>query len=68
MAKRGIVRCLKYLWIPIYWFTAWINMISFWDALIVSAAESAKCSQLWTEDLNTGQIIRGIKVVNPLSI
>ena len=44
-----------------------LNMISFWDALIVSAAESAKCSQLWTEDLNTGQIIRGVKVVNPLS-
>jgi predicted nucleic acid-binding protein len=43
-----------------------LNMISFWDALIVSAAESAKCSQLWTEDLNTGQIIRGVKVVNPL--
>ncbi len=45
-----------------------LNMISFWDALIVSAAESAKCAQLWTEDLNTGQIIRGVKVVNPLSI
>lgn len=42
-----------------------LNMISFWDALIVSAAESAKCSQLWTEDLNTGQVIRGVKVVNP---
>ncbi|MGD2090465.1 MAG: hypothetical protein PVH61_30110 [Candidatus Aminicenantes bacterium] len=44
-----------------------VYMISFWDALIVSAAESAKCSQLWTEDLNTGQIIRGVKVVNPFS-
>jgi predicted nucleic acid-binding protein len=43
-----------------------LNMISFWDALIVSAAESAKCSQLWTEDINTGKIIRGVKVVNPL--
>lgn len=44
-----------------------LNMISFWDALIVSAAEYAKCSQLWTEDLNTGQVIRGVKIVNPLS-
>lgn len=44
-----------------------LNMISFWDALIVSAAEYAKCAQLWTEDLNTGQVIRGVKIVNPLS-
>lgn len=44
-----------------------LNMLSFWDALIVSAAEYAKCSQLWTEDLNTGQVIRGVKIVNPFS-
>ena len=45
-----------------------LNMISFWDALIVSAAESARCAQLWTEDLNAGQIIRGVKVVNPFIV
>jgi predicted nucleic acid-binding protein len=45
-----------------------LNVISFWDSLIVSAAEYAKCVQLWTEDLNTGQVIRGVKIVNPFNI
>ena len=43
-----------------------INRISFWDSLIVVAAESAHCGILWTEDLNDGQIIRGVHIENPL--
>ncbi len=43
-----------------------INRLSFWDALIVSAAESACCDKVWTEDLNHGQIIQGVKIENPL--
>jgi predicted nucleic acid-binding protein len=42
-----------------------INRLSFWDALIVVTAESARCSLLWSEDLNDGQIIRGVKITNP---
>jgi predicted nucleic acid-binding protein len=42
-----------------------LQRISFWDSLIVVAAESAKCSEIWSEDLNDGQIIRGVKIVNP---
>jgi predicted nucleic acid-binding protein len=45
-----------------------INRISFWDALIIVAAETARCEILWTEDLNDGQIIRGVRIKNPLSI
>ena len=45
-----------------------INRLSFWDSLIVTAAGAAKCSILWTEDLNDGQIIRGVRVKNPLTI
>jgi len=41
------------------------NNISFWDALIISAAESANCNKLFSEDLNSGQIISGVKIVNP---
>ena len=40
--------------------------LSFWDSLIVVSAESAKCELLYTEDLNEGQIIRSVKIVNPL--
>lgn len=43
-----------------------INRISFWDSLIVVTAESARCVKLWTEDLNHGQIIRGVRIENPL--
>ena len=43
-----------------------INRISFWDSLIVAAAEAAHCEILWTEDLNHGQIIRGVRVQHPL--
>ena len=40
--------------------------ISFWDALIVASAEDAGADELLTEDLNDGQTIGGIKIVNPL--
>jgi len=43
-----------------------INRIPFWDALIVVSAESAHCETLWTEDLNHGQVIRGVRIENPL--
>lgn len=41
------------------------NKISFWDALIISAAESGNCNKLFSEDLNHGQIINGVEIVNP---
>ena len=43
-----------------------INRLSFWDSLIVVAAESARCGTLWTEDLNDGQVIRSVRIENPL--
>lgn len=42
-----------------------INIISFWDSLIMAAAKSANCDEVLTEDLNHGQIIKGVRVVNP---
>ncbi len=38
---------------------------SFWDALIIAAAKSASCRYLLTEDLQTGQDIDGLLLVNP---
>ena len=40
--------------------------LSFWDALILVAAESAKCEIIYSEDLNEGQVMRNVKIVNPL--
>jgi predicted nucleic acid-binding protein len=44
-----------------------VSRISFWDALIVVAAEAGQCSTIYTEDLNSGQKIRGMKVENPFA-
>ena len=38
---------------------------SFWDSLILSAANDTGCILLYTEDLNNGQIICGTKILNP---
>lgn len=40
--------------------------ISFWNALIVASAEQAGAAQIYSEDLNDGQTIAGILIVNPL--
>lgn len=42
-----------------------LNLISFWDGLIVASASAAKCSELLSEDLAHGQIIQGVAVSNP---
>lgn len=41
-----------------------LNQITFWDALIIVSAESAKCDTLWSEDLTDRQIIRGVQIQN----
>ena len=42
-----------------------LNELSFWDALILAAASAAGCSILYSEDLNAGQTILGVRVQNP---
>ena len=41
--------------------------ISFWDALIIHAAESAGAAILYSEDFSDGQIYDSVRVVNPLT-
>ncbi len=38
---------------------------SWYDSLIVTAALTAGCETLFTEDLQSGQIIEGMTVLNP---
>lgn len=42
-----------------------ILQITFWDALVVAAAEKANCEFIFSEDLNPGQTYRGVLVINP---
>jgi predicted nucleic acid-binding protein len=41
--------------------------VGFWDALICAAASKAGAEQIFSEDLNAGQKIVGIRVVNPFA-
>lgn len=42
-----------------------IYQVSFWDSLIIAAAEKANCEFIFSEDLNAGQSYRGVIVKNP---
>jgi predicted nucleic acid-binding protein len=39
---------------------------SIWDSQIVAAALEAGCDTLYTEDLQDGQVIEGVRIVDPL--
>lgn len=41
--------------------------LSFWDALILGAAQSMGCGFLLSEDLPAGQELEGIRVVSPFA-
>ena len=41
--------------------------VSYWDALIIRAAQSVQCAVLYTEDLNNGQQFGSVRVVNPFA-
>jgi predicted nucleic acid-binding protein len=42
--------------------------LSFSDALIVAAAQTADCGYLLTEDLTHGQVLDGIRVISPFEV
>ena len=41
------------------------HQLSFWDALIIHAAQVSDSKILYTEDLNHGQVFGSVRVVNP---
>jgi predicted nucleic acid-binding protein len=42
-----------------------IYQLTFWDALVVESAPSIGCRQLFSEDLNHGQVYGNVMVINP---
>jgi predicted nucleic acid-binding protein len=42
-----------------------LHKLSFWDSLIVAAAEIMRCDTLYTEDLADGAALRGVAIRNP---
>lgn len=41
------------------------HRLSFWDALIICAAMEANAASILTEDLNHGQLVESVRIVNP---
>ena len=42
-----------------------LHGFSFWDALVLRAAKEAACIILLSEDLPSGRVIDGVRIVNP---
>ena len=38
---------------------------SYWDSAVVAAARAAGCTELFTEDLSHGQVVDGVRIINP---
>lgn len=44
-----------------------LNRVSYWDALMIAAAESAKCKVIFTEDMQDKGKLRGVSIINPFN-
>jgi predicted nucleic acid-binding protein len=47
--------------------TADSRQFALWDAMIIEAAVRGGCERLWSEDLQHGQVIRGVRIENPFA-
>lgn len=41
--------------------------VAFYDAIIVASAQIAGCNVLWTEDMNAGESVGGLRIINPFA-
>lgn len=41
------------------------NKISYWDSLVIAAAVASGCKIPYSEDLNHGQLVGEVKILNP---
>jgi predicted nucleic acid-binding protein len=42
--------------------------IRYFDALIVAAAKTSGCTVLYSEDMNAGEMVNGVRIVNPFRV
>ncbi len=42
-----------------------VASLSFWDAVMIATAKRSGCTVVYTEDLNHGQVIEGVRIHNP---
>ena len=41
--------------------------VAFFDAIVLASAHAAGCSVIWTEDMNAGEVVNGVRISNPFS-
>ena len=41
--------------------------LSFYDGLIVAAAQTSGCTVLYSEDMRPGEVVSGVRIVNPFA-
>ena len=39
--------------------------VAFFDAIVLASAHASGCNVIWTEDMNAGEVINGLRIVNP---
>ena len=44
-----------------------LHSLSFWDALIVQSARQSGCGVIFSEDLQAGRSVDGLRIVNPFT-
>ena len=42
-----------------------IRSVSFFDSIVLASAHAAGCNVIWSEDMNTGEVINGMQITNP---
>ena len=42
--------------------------IGYFDALIVAAAKTSGCTVLYSEDMNAGEMVNGVRILNPFRV
>jgi len=44
-----------------------IRSVAFYDAIVLASAQTAGCSLLFSEDMNTGETVDGVRIINPFA-
>jgi predicted nucleic acid-binding protein len=39
--------------------------VAFFDAMVLASAHAAGCNVLWSEDMNAGEVVNGVRISNP---
>ena len=42
-----------------------IRSVTFYDAIVLASAQTAGCSVLYSEDLNAGEVVGDVRIINP---